>query len=755
MWPPRIFRHESASPSNGFSTRNGELLLRTQISFSQGRSNPIWTFALRDLRQATHNFDNHRRLSYRHYRGILDDREVVVKNRNTWTLNRDEEERLVKEHINEIVVLSNVRHRNVVRLLGCCLETRVPLLVYEFVSGGNLRHNMNLWHRRVERPPPWPTRFQIALDVADALSYLHSYASRPIVHKNVQAAAIVLGGTQAGNHDLISGTYGYFDPEYVFTGKLTEKADVYAFGVLLLELLTGLSFSNYLSRQGSGLLLEVLVEKDETQGSPVNCVQAAILEEDRRKKHLALKEECLAKLVAGAGSMGFAEGKVEQLRAFAGLALRCALHRIKERPTMKEVDQSCGDKLSQISYLHSDRSAPRPDLTRSRRARRSLFSVIGYDSRRSVGMRLPRIFGSDSATPSFSIRNGELLLRKLISFSQGQSNPIRTFTTSDLREVTDGFQRYLRHGGFSAYYWGIVDDRKVVVKYFGGNPGGYFEDQLAEALVNEIVILFSIRHKNMVKLVGCCLETQVPALVYEFVPRRDLAYNLVRWGLLESPPPWSTRLQIALDVADALSYLHSRASGPIVHRNMQPKSILLDDDYTAKLCDFSHSVPLPMNRTQVREEIIHGAYGYVDPEYFTTGLFTEKADVYPFGLVLIELLTGERFREYLLREGRNVIAGLIRQGEDLQEPSLVNDMESAIVDGEAMTEQRLDLEAACLAVLVADAGALRVDEVGKEEQYMVFAKLALRCARPRMQERPTMKEVVQELRKIRNMVALP
>ncbi|RWW71679.1 hypothetical protein BHE74_00020559 [Ensete ventricosum] len=181
-------------------------------------------------------------------------------------------------------------------------------------------------------------------------------------------------------------------------------------------------------------------------------------------------------------------------------------------------------------------------------------------------------------------------------------------------------------------------------------------------------MLSRLHHRNLVKLIGICTEEHIRCLVYELIPNGSLESHLHELDKETSPLEWSARLKIALGAARALAYLHEDSSPRVIHRDFKSSNILLDHDYTPKVSDFG------LARAALDEQNLHistrvmGTFGYVAPEYAMTGHLLVKSDVYSYGVVLLELLTGRKPIDMLQPPEVAAIASMCVQPEVSHRP---------------------------------------------------------------------------------------
>ncbi|KAM7518804.1 hypothetical protein LguiB_017766 [Lonicera macranthoides] len=313
----------------------------------------------------------------------------------------------------------------------------------------------------------------------------------------------------------------------------------------------------------------------------------------------------------------------------------------------------------------------------------------------------------------FFHKNGGFVLRQQLSEQEGSVEKARIFTVEDLKRATNNYDesRIIGQGGYGTVYKGLLlDNREVAIK-----KSKISDQSQIEQFINEVVILSEINHVNVVKLIGCCLETEVPLLVYEFISNGTLSDHIHNESRASSLS-WEMRLKIAAESAGAIAYIHYAISTPIIHRDIKSTNILLDDNYTTKVSDFGASRLVPLNQTQLTT-LVQGTFGYLDPEYFHSSQLTKKSDVYSFGVVLAELLTGKEALSFDRSDkDRNLATYFV---SSMKDGSLVE-----ILDDKLVKEANI-------------------------EQLKEVAMLVKQCLRVKGEERPTMKEVAMELEGIR------
>ncbi|XP_044361930.1 wall-associated receptor kinase 4-like [Triticum aestivum] len=227
--------------------------------------------------------------------------------------------------------------------------------------------------------------------------------------------------------------------------------------------------------------------------------------------------------------------------------------------------------------------------------------------------------------------------RKMREFYEKNGGPtlqkaklIKLFKKEELRPILKS-RNFIGKGGFSEVYKGsLLDIGLVAVK----KPisGSVLENK---QFANEVIIQSQVIHKNIVRLIGCCLEVDIPMLVYEFLSKGSL--DDILHNNNDAPLDLHVRLRIAADSADGLAYMHSKAHTRILHGDVKPANILLDDNFVPKISDFGISRLIVRDKQHTNTVI--GDRSYMDPEYLRSGLLTEKSDVYSFGVVILELIS--------------------------------------------------------------------------------------------------------------------
>ncbi|XVE63024.1 hypothetical protein DITRI_Ditri06bG0166400 [Diplodiscus trichospermus] len=311
---------------------------------------------------------------------------------------------------------------------------------------------------------------------------------------------------------------------------------------------------------------------------------------------------------------------------------------------------------------------------------------------------------------TFFIRNGGVLLEELVAFSNGRPNPIRHFSAKELLIATNYYhtrQIVVQDFGYRLYR-GYLKDLPIFVKKYDSESLWCISvlDPYKDIAVGSQMST----HKNVLKVLGCCLETEIPTIVYEYAAGTKTLSTCISPTNVE-PLPWKCRLKIAVDLTNAIAYLHTAFHRPVIHRNIKCSNIILDENNVPKLFDFGLCISIPEGQSHVFSSL-EGIMAWWPSECVNAGDITEKFDVYCFGKLLVDLFTGNR---------------------PIQEI-----MENRTLGGEKHWIEN--------ASNVFDS---RITDEGIEEQLLLdFVTLFSRCMYKDEEKRPTMIEVAKELRRI-------
>lgn len=300
--------------------------------------------------------------------------------------------------------------------------------------------------------------------------------------------------------------------------------------------------------------------------------------------------------------------------------------------------------------------------------------------------------------------------RDMLKSSAGEK-PHRMFQLKEVKKATNGFSqdRLLGSGGFGEVYKGELQDGTMVAvkKARVGNL------KSTQQVLNEVAILSQVNHKNLVRLLGCCVESEQPLMIYEYISNGTLYDHLHGIGRYSNFLDWKTRLKVAFQTAEALAYLHSAAHTPIYHRDVKSTNILLDDEFNAKVSDFGLSRLANPGLSHV-STCAQGTLGYLDPEYYRNYQLTDKSDVYSYGVVLLELLTSKKVIDFSRDQDDVNLA--IHVGQHARNGTIMEVIDQRLLSGDQMVTS-----------------------------IKLFLDLALDCLREKKGERPSMKDIVQRL----------
>ncbi|XP_028781001.1 putative receptor protein kinase ZmPK1 [Neltuma alba] len=303
----------------------------------------------------------------------------------------------------------------------------------------------------------------------------------------------------------------------------------------------------------------------------------------------------------------------------------------------------------------------------------------------------------------------------------------RKFTYSELKQATKGFKEEIGRGAGGIVYKGVLSDQRVaaIKKLNGDNTGGGKQEE--GEFMAEVSIIGRLNHMNLIEMWGYCAEGKQRLLVYEYMEKGSLAENL-RSNTLD----WTKRYNIALGTARVLAYLHEECLEWILHCDIKPHNILLDSNYEPKVADFGLSKLKNRNDQNTQSfSMIRGTRGYMAPEWVFNLPITSKVDVYSYGIVILEMITG---RSPMMMGNQS------DEGEEAQHVRLVTWVREKKKNNNKTTSE----EVSSWVKQIIDPALISEFEVEKQK-IETLANVALRCVKEDKDERPTMSQVVEML----------
>ncbi|XP_076912553.1 uncharacterized protein LOC143570921 isoform X1 [Bidens hawaiensis] len=578
-------------------------------------------FSFAEIQSATRNFDDNLVIGKggfgKVYKGhiigtrVTSRRIVAIKRLDSFSMQG------APEFMTEIEMLTKVCHSNLVSLIGYCFDGNEKILVYEYITNGTIEHHL----RKDDAPLSWMHRLKISIGAAEGLNYLHTGVGNQqgVVHRDVKSSNILLDENwvakiadfglsklidqqTSGVSTRLKGTFGYLDPEYYMTGRLTRKSDVYSFGVVLFELLTGR-----------------------------RAVDTSFREEEWNLANWAekcVKERRLDQII---DSHIIAQISPKCLKEFVRIAARCLKSSRKKRPTMAGVVLALQQSMAlQEQYDNSPQSASFTHIVQHLLFGSRLNSVVSTSASAPV-TPTPHRFSTPPVTPSPH--------RFSMSPKINRIDPVH-LTLNLVERATQNFSPSLKlgEGGFGTVYKAQLPEGQLFAVKRAKKE--HFEDLRSE-FRSEVKLLAKIDHRNLVKLLGSIDNGNEHLIITEYVPNGTLRGHLD--GTHGSVLDFCQRLEICIDIAHGLTYLHIYAEKKIIHGDIKSSNILLTERFRAKVADFGFARvgDAETNRAHVVKKV-RGTLGYLDPEYMGTHQLTQKIDVFSFGVLLIEILTGRR-----------------------------------------------------------------------------------------------------------------
>ncbi|XP_047332605.1 putative receptor-like protein kinase At5g39000 [Impatiens glandulifera] len=714
-------------------------------------------FSLSEVQSATNNFDDALVIGDggfgKVYKGQIDKGSRTVAIKRLKALSKQGAD----EFWTEIKTLSKLMHINLVTLIGYCDENKEMILVYGYMINGSLadhlhkitrtlssRQNETPEIREVESYPlSWERRLQICIGAARGLDYLHSGAEHRVIHRDVKTSNILLdenwvakisdfglskmGGNSHNNGNQsstsivtdVKGTFGYLDLEYFLTHRLTRKSDVYAFGVVLFEVLCGRPAVDR-RFEGEERSLALWARRCINEGRIEDMIDPFLkgkILPHSLKIFVGIAEKCLhsrpnerprmsdvlQKLEFALSSkdhFGWLLTEVDEEKdleevatdtdeAVSGDSGRTdAITKWEERDVGKTSDiddesenkEIAGDGNSNTNLL-SKTSPPigssnlihgnMPEISTQKSNKRTVMKLVQSALRRKTKDDSPKNQASWWSKKTSKMTEVKPL-PEVPESSLLPESP-RIFSLDEIRAATHNFGRP-NNIDYGEWYQGSLDDIELQVAI------QRCRKQNKEYSLSEVEKLYQLHNVHIVSFIGYCKMEEEIFLVYEFMVKGILCKHL--YGSRISPLPWKKRLDICISIASGLHYLHREN---IIHGNLKSSKILLDNNWSAKISGlkvFKDDEDDANGITHtVVTAVVRNTLGYMDPEYLMSGHLTAKSDVYSFGVVLLEVLCARKAMDLLLPQKERVLVQWFKQSitkrntERVIDPNLMGNVE--------------------------------------------------------------------------------
>ncbi|CAN8315780.1 unnamed protein product [Cochlearia groenlandica] len=614
-------------------------------------------------------------------------------------------EQFEKTFAAELVAVAQLRHRNLVKLRGWCLHDEELLLVYDYMPNRSLDRVLFRRPETNSKPLDWDRRGKIVKGLAAALYYIHEQLETQIIHRDVKTSNVMLDSefnarlgdfglarwleheideneidtsydsvSSFRNHRFrvadstrIGGTIGYLPPESFRKKKTvaTAKTDVFSFGVVVLEIVSGRRAVDLCFSENKIVLLDWVRS----------------LSDDRRLLDTA--DSRLAK-----GSYGVAD-----MKRMIHLALLCSLNNPQLRPNMKWVIGVLSGEFSGNlpalpcfkSYplyfpLSSLKSTSTSATTTTTTTANPTTSTTSFNASSSSESTPPLNY--ETALEDSIYETAETGENRCFSNNSRRVTSSKSFVLDTPREIsyddivlaTDNFsdKRRVAEVDFGTAYYGLLNrDQHIVVKRLGMTKCPALVTRFSTELLN----LGRLRHRNLVMLRGWCTKHGEMLVVYDYSANRKLSHLLFHNRIPGNTVlRWKNRYNVIKSLACAVRYLHEEWDEQVVHRNITSSTIFLDKDSNPRLCGFALAEFLSRNdqahQAAKKKGSAQGIFGYMAPEYMESGEATTAADVYSFGVVVLEMITGQPAVDYKRKKEDALLVLRIRESVGNQKKTL-------------------------------------------------------------------------------------